>query len=151
RYANEFAQVAADSLAAYRGRLLEVQRHHPHVPFAILYCFLHAIELGLKSFMLHTGSSLDDLMGRRGVGHDLGSALDLCVERGLLECCPDLTEVLCDVIRLASETYSEKGFEYIKIGPTQLPHVDQVAMATRAILTGLGTLDMKPARVSGGE
>ncbi len=142
RYANEYDQVAKDALEAFRAKLPESQRHHSHVPFAIYYNFLHAIELALKSYMVHTGSDLGEL---RRVGHNLEEALDLYIEKGIRDNCPKLTDLLVGTIRHASPTYKDKDFEYIRVGPIQLEHIDQIAMASSALLAGIGNIEMQPA------
>ena len=142
RYANEYDQVAKDALEGCRDRLPESQRHHSHVPFAIYYNFLHAIELALKSYMAHTGSDLGEL---KRVGHDLEKALNICIDKGIRDNCPKLTDLLVDTIKYASSTYKNKEFEYIRVGHIQLGHIDQIAMASSALLAGIGNIEMQPA------
>ena len=142
RYATEYDQVAKDALQCYRDRLPEPQRHHTHVPFPIYFNFLHAIELALKSYMLHTGSVLREL---RGVGHNLEAALDICIERGIRDSCPEVTDVMLETIRHANQMYQMKDFEYIRVGAVQLAHIDQIAMASSALLACANNVAMQPA------
>lgn len=141
RFAQEYLQVATDALGGYRERLPEVQRHHTHVPFPIYFNFLHSVELALKSFLVHTGSDLRELMR---IGHDLEAALDLCLQRGIMEHCEGLTDVFQGTIRHANGQYSQKDFEYIRVGHVELAHIDQVALAARALVDCVSAIDMQP-------
>ena len=145
RYAEEYDRVANDALQCFRDRLPEPQRHHTHVPFPIYFNFLHAIELALKSYMLHTGSDLRELTSPNGVGHNLEAALDVCIKRSIQDNCPEVTDVLMGTIRHANQMYQPKEFEYIRVGFVELAHIDQIAMASSALLAGISNMEMQPA------
>ncbi|MEX2125586.1 MAG: hypothetical protein WD795_16985 [Woeseia sp.] len=146
RFAEEYCQVAEGGLERHRSRLPENQRHHTLVPFPIYFNYLHSIELALKAYMLHTGSGLQELRPPGGVGHNLNASLGACIERSLRDHCPELSDMLIEVITESDEMYKKKDFEYIRQGDVTLQHIDQIALAANALLSGLRTLQMLPVR-----
>ncbi len=139
--AKEYFTVGQDSLAAYRMRLPENQRHHTNIPFAIFYNFGHGIELSLKAHLLQNGVPIDDL---RGYGHNLESCLKASLDFKLMELC-NLTDIDLDQIRLLNRTYYTKEFEYAVLGGVTVPHIDQIASACEKLCSGLDSLQWKKA------
>ena len=120
---DEFITVVRDALKCRRNR--EVSRRGSGyeyvppdqiVPFPIYFNFLHGIELGLKTYLLHVNAAtINDLKSKR-LEHNLSNILDKALEHGLRSNCPELTDSVICVIRFSSSTYADKQFEYIRIG-----------------------------------
>ena len=145
RSAEEYEDIARAGLQSYRSKLPENQRHHSIVPFAIFANFGRAIELGLKSFLMHKGIPASELRSRRKYGHDLHSCLDTAIDQGLLTDV-NLSGLHREVIGGLSGPYCEKLFDYPRIGSGELTHVDQVAAVTRELLGGLSKVPYKPVK-----
>ena len=154
RNGEEFITVARDALAAYRKRQPELS--NPQVPqyrkdqlletapFPIYYNFLHGIELGLKSYLLHVeAATLEDLRNR--FGHKLACLLGEACKYNLRSQCPKLTGTHIGAIDNSSPLYEDKQFEYIKTGGMSLVHINHVAAAAETLIAGLKKLRMKPA------
>ena len=150
---DEFITVARDALAAYRKRQPEL--NDPGYPqnareemlktarFPIYYNFLHGVELGLKSYLLHVGAAtLKDL--RKQFGHKLDRLLDEALRCNLRSQCSELTNTHIDAIYESSQLYEDKQFEYHRIGGVSLVRIDQVAEAAETLIKGLKKLPMKP-------
>ncbi len=145
RAAEEYEDIARVGLECFRNKLPENQRHHSDVPFAIYANFGRAIELGLKSFLMHQGIPAKQLRGRAIYGHDLKRCLGGAISHGLLSDVK-LSSLHQSVIRGLSGPYYEKLFDYPHIGAVELMHVDQVAAATRELLAGLSNVPYKPVK-----
>ena len=143
--AEEYEGIARIGLECFRNKLPGNQRHHSDVPFAIYANFGRAIELGLKSFLMHQGIPAKQLRGRAVFGHDLKRCLGGAISHGLLSDVK-LSSLHQRVIRGLSRPYYEKLFDSPHIGAVELMHVDQVAAATRELLAGLSNVPYKPVK-----
>jgi len=143
--AEEYEGIARIGLECFRNKLPGNQRHHSDVPFAIYANFGRAIELGLKSFLMHQGIPAKQLRGCAVFGHDLKRCLGGAISNGLLSDVK-LSSLHQSVIRGLSGPYYEKLFDYPHIGAVELMHVDQVAAATRELLAGFSNVPYKPVK-----
>ena len=150
RYGEEFIRVARDALEAHRKRNPPLSALENHVgefaPDPIYYNFLHGVELGLKSYLLHVGAvKLRDL--RRQFGHNLTRLLEKALDHDLRRQCSELTDTHLDPIRNLSPVYESKQLEYIHIGFCSSGPVDirKVADAAETLIAGLKELRMRVA------
>ena len=152
RYAGEFIAVGHDALNCYRKR--EVSRRgsgyehvppDPIVPFPIYFNFLHGIELGLKAYLLHVNAATIDELKSKQLGHNLPNLLNKALEHDLRSNCPELTKQHTDIIHCSNETYSNKWFEYIRIGGGRLMPIDEVVTVADQLSKGLKKLSMRTA------
>ncbi len=90
----------------------------PPTPAYYLCC--HAIELALKAYLRGTGASILNL---KRIGHDLLKAYKEALRVGLKDIY-ELTPEQIDAIELVNNLYSNKEFEYIKVGFKRLPQID---------------------------
>lgn len=102
-------------------------------PTPAYYLYCHAIELALKAYLRGSGASIRDL---KKIGHDLNKAYRKALGMGLANICT-LTEELVDVIELVNPIYSNKEFEYIKIGAKTLPQIDVLQAAAGSLIYGI--------------
>jgi hypothetical protein len=64
-------------------RALLILAESPRPPITVMGLLAaHAIELGLKAFLVATGMSEKDFVGRGKIAHDLERALEECERRG---------------------------------------------------------------------
>ena len=160
RYGSDFIAVACDALEAYRKRQPELndptyssfsrQQLLEIAPDPIYYNFLHGVELGLKSYLLHAGTRPLEKI-RKHFGHDLSRLLDETLKLDLRSQCPQLTDTHIEAIRFSSELYRSKQLEYIRIGAVQSVPIDQVAEAAKTLIGGLKRLPMRTAHFTGQE
>lgn len=115
RYAKEFleAALAVDDIV---GMQEEYQRVPP-IP--VLYLVGHSIELALKAFLVHKGTSVSELRSR-AYGHDLVKCWEKSIELGLAEIYSYTSDQTL-IIRLLNELYSKKELEYIVTGYKEFP------------------------------
>ena len=140
----EYLKLAEVGLDAYRNTLPENQRHNALVPFALYATVGRAIELALKSFLMHVGIPLQDLRNPRKFGHNLESCLHTAVEHGLLEYAM-LTSLDQEVIQKFSEPYRQKRFDYARVGEMTLPaHIDQLMPAANRLMDGVQKTPFEP-------
>ena len=148
RYGREFVTVGDDALRAHRKRnprtLLD-QHLGEVAPDAIYYNFLHGVELGLKSYLRHTGAVSLRSLRSPSFGHDLSRLLDKSIEHRLRALCPKIADTHVDVIRRSTELYGSKQLEYIRVGAAHYPPIDAVAEAADTLITELEKLPMQPA------
>ena len=155
RYADEFIAVGHDALNCYRKRESSLRgssyEHVPPdriVPFPIYFNFLHGIELGLKAYLLHVDAATINKLKSKQLGHNLSNLLDKALEHGLSSNFPELTKRHTDIIRCSNETYSNKWFEYIRIGGERLMPIDEVVTVAYKLSKGLkGTSINRPFQV----
>lgn len=129
RYAIEFyaAAVAADKAIGHS------PGYEVTAPTPVNYLMGHAIELGLKAYLLHTGKSLVNI---RRIGHRLCLAYSRARKVGLDEYFPpDAIDV--DVLDALDQLYSDKQFEYIETGPKTFPVFGPLRHFARELLLGL--------------
>ena len=149
RYGEQFITVARDALEAYRNRnpppsVLEKCVGETALE-AIYYNFLHGVELGLKSYLLHV-EAVEFRVLRRQFGHNLTRLLDEALKHGLCRQCPKLTDDHLKAICLSSPLYKRKQFEYIRIGAVSIPPIPKVAEAAETLIAGLKELNMRVAK-----
>ena len=138
----EFITVARDALEAEMKRKSFGSGLVP--PFPIYYNFLHGVELGLKSYLLHVEAvQFRDL--RHQFGHNLTRLLEKALDHDLRCQCPKLTDTNLDVIRFLSCMYEHKRFEYSRIIAMKIPVIPKVADAAETLIAGLKKLNMRPA------
>ncbi len=134
RRADEFAQA---------GQLVSEAAEAFGVPMVAYFLFCHAIELGLKSFLIGQGWSDSQL---RNLGHDLKGTL------AAAEAHPDfkvsLTEEDRETILMLSSYYKSKEFEYLYTGSIQLPALDQVEETCYRLLKQIRPLAWRAASSS---
>lgn len=113
RYGIEFyaAAVATDNAIG------ETPGHEIIAPTSVNYLIGHAIELGLKSFLLERGSSLEEI---KRISHRLGIAYEQARVLGLDDhFLPSAGEL--EALQVLDALYSDKHFEYIETGFKQYP------------------------------
>jgi hypothetical protein len=114
RYAIEFyaAGLVTDDALGYE------HGYEVIAPITVNYLIGHAIELGLKAYLLHVGFSLDHI--RYEIGHDLQKGFDRAMAKGLNK---QLKSEDGDsgVLRVMNALYSSKQFEYIETGAKTFP------------------------------
>jgi hypothetical protein len=114
RYAAEFLRA---SLAADDG--MGKGREYDFIaPVPVMYLAGHAIELALKSYLLHGGVTLQQL--RRRFGHDLGKCFRKAKELGLLDHAK-FEEAELGAFHVLDALYSTKQLEYIVTGAKEFP------------------------------
>ena len=146
RYGVEFIAIGHDALDGFRKREAASRgpgrRHVPpsqSVPFPVYFNFLHGVELGLKSWLLHAaGVPVESL--KSDFGHHLDALVEAAVDHGLRRGCPSLTNTHIAVVELSSPTYVSKEFEYHRVGGCRLAPIDAVADAADALIADLGVL-----------
>jgi hypothetical protein len=102
-------------------------------PTPVNYLMGHAIELGLKAYLLHTGHSLADL---HTIGHRLCVAYSKARVAGLdahFQPRPEEASVLDTLDAL----YSDKQFEYIETGLKTFPVFGPLKHFARELLLGV--------------
>jgi hypothetical protein len=94
---------------------------------------VHAIELGLKAYLLHSGHSLANM---QSIGHRLCLAYNKAREAGLdAHFPPDAIDV--SVLDALDHLYSDKQFEYIETGPKAFPVFGPLQHFARELLLGV--------------
>ncbi len=114
RYAIEFyaaAIVTDDAIGDMPG-------HDAVAPITVNYLIGHAIELGLKAYLLHRDVPLDHIKYK--IGHRLVKARDQAMELGLGEHFQPKAD-WGDVLEVLDGLYSDKQFEYIETGSKLFP------------------------------
>ena len=135
----DFVKAADILLADHYAHLIDKKTRTPSS--TVYYNYVHGIELLLKSYLLHTGTSLEDI--ERYVRQDIDEALTRCMNCGLRDVCPDLDTVAQAAVVGVSEPYWRKRFEYLRVEGLHLPHVGHVAEAAHALVAGLRYLKME--------
>ena len=129
RYSIEFyaAAVATDDAIG------DTDGYEITAPIPVNYLIGHAIELGLKAYLLHSGRSLADIIS---IGQRLRVAYDEARKHGLDAHFPqDAVDVsLLDVL---DALYSDKQFEYIETGPKTFPVFGPLQQFARELLLGV--------------
>jgi len=118
RYAREFleAAVALDDVIG------DKQEYFPMPSVPVLYLAAHSIELGLKSFLLHEGKSLDEL---REFGHNLEKCLDTANQLNLSQLVIFESREIA-ALEALNELYSTKQLNYISTGTKRYPVLEPV-------------------------
>jgi hypothetical protein len=129
RYAIEFYAAAVATDAA----IGDSAGYEITAPPPVNYLMGHAIELGLKAYLLHRGRSLADI---KSIGHRLRFAYDEARKLGLDEHLPpDAIDV--SVLDALDALYSDKQFEYIETGFKTFPVFGPLQHFARELLRGL--------------
>ena len=121
-YAGSFLDAARHlALAADTGEL----RLRFDAPIYFLYS--HALELTLKAFLRAKGYSAQCLASRE-FGHKLGVLWRECIKEGLSTEPVNgaFIEAMIDVLDPLAAAYE---FRYLKIGPKQVPQLDELELA----------------------
>jgi hypothetical protein len=115
RYAQDFydAAVAADKVLGIR------PGYEIIAPVPVMYLVGHAIELALKSYLVSSGVSLNDLKSR-AYGHNLVVCLAKAESLGLVQLVA-LTSADREVLRVLNDLYSTKQLNYIVTGEKDFP------------------------------
>jgi hypothetical protein len=113
RYAIEFYAAAIATDAA----IGDIDGYEITAPTPVNYLMEHAIELGLKAYLLQQGVGLDRI---HKIGHRLRVAYDDARRYGLDEQFPPEAVDIC-VLDALDALYSDEQFEYIETGPKTFP------------------------------
>jgi hypothetical protein len=129
RYAIEFYAAALatdDAIGAMDG-------YEITAPTPVNYLIGHAIELGLKAYLLHRGRSLADI---KFMGHRLCLAYNEARKDGLdAHFQPEAEDV--SVLDALDTLYSDKQFEYIETGCKTFPVFGPLQHFARELLLGV--------------
>lgn len=106
RYANEFLDAALITDVGMGGG----DEYDFFAPVPVMYLIGHSIELSLKSFLLHSGKTLDDV--RYDFGHNLIQAMDAAINEGLDEHV-DIDAHEIGTLKVLDELYASKQLNYI--------------------------------------
>jgi hypothetical protein len=129
RYAIEFYAAA---LATDRA-IGDTDGYEKTAPTPVNYLIGHAIELGLKAYLLHGGRSLADI---KSIGHRLCLAYSEARKVGLdAHFQPEAEGV--SVLDALDALYLDKQFEYIETGPKTFPVFGPLQHFTRELLLGV--------------
>ncbi len=129
RYSIEFyaAAVATDRAIG------DMDGYETFAPTPVNYLIGHAIELGLKAYLLQQGVGLD---GIRKIGHELITAYDEARARGLdNHFTPKDGDI--SVLQTLDALYSDKQFEYIETGAKTFPVFGPLQQFARGLLLGV--------------
>jgi hypothetical protein len=129
RYAIEFyaSAIAADREIGY------ADGYEFTAPIPVNYLIGHAIELGLKAYLLQNGVDLD---GIRKIGHRLCVAYEEARKRGLDNHFKPEDGDLSHV-QVLDALYSDKQFEYIETGYKTFPVFGPLQQFARGLLLGV--------------
>lgn len=105
----------------------------PVAPASAYYLIGHAVELGLKAYVLQQGGSLDHL---KAIGHRLCRAHDEARKAGLAAHF-HASEVEVNALRILDALYSDKQFEYIETGGKTFPDFGLMQTFARNLLIGV--------------
>ena len=115
----------------------------PSLP--LYYNFLHAIELGLKSYIRQVDAvSMEDL--RKKFSHKISPLLRVAIEHDLRSHCRSLKESQITALHEISWLYSDKQFEYFRLRLFEVVTINPIAEAADAILDGIGSLPLRLAQ-----
>ena len=104
-------------------------------PIPVMYLIGHSIELGLKSYLLYMGISLDDLPQKK-YGHNLIKSFDKAKELGLLKIV-NFDTVEIEGLKVLNELYSTKQLNYIITGSKTFPVFGPIQSFCRKLLNGV--------------
>ena len=110
-------------------------------PMVAYFLYCHAIELGLKSFLIGQGYTDCQL---RDLGHDLEAALAAAEAHAEFEPVT-LTEEDRETISMLSSYYKSKEFEYLFTGSARFPVLGQVQMTCAQLLQQIKPLAWRAA------
>jgi len=128
--APSFWSLARSYLAA-ADVLMEQGRTDTYLPSIFLLC--HALELGLKSYLLSVGASDSQL---RDIGHDLVMCLSEAEARGLARHLRFSPSERDDLVRI-NEYYERKELEYASDTTKTFPSVEQLRATVNRALTSI--------------
>lgn len=95
------------------------------------YLFSHSIELSYKSYLLHNGIPLRDLIQK--YGHDLEKALDKAMTYEFLKNTNNPNDHI-RVIKCLNQYYCKKEFEYLSLRKKSLPFIEDVDRVAKEAL-----------------
>ena len=105
-------------------------------PVPVMYLVGHAIELGLKSYLLHHGVTLDELPKRK-YGHNLEKCFKKAKELGLSQIV-SFEDGEVEGMRVLNELYCTKQLNYIESGAKQFPVFGLIQGFCTKLLNGVG-------------
>lgn len=130
RYANDFYRASSmidDKMGREKG--FEIA-----APVPVMYMIGHSIELSLKSYLLYTGTSEDDL--RTLYGHNLSKAFEAACNAGLKELATfEQTEL--EVLNILNQLYKSKELNYIRTGYKKFPPFGPVEALAKKLLVAV--------------
>ena len=107
RYANEFLNAA---LIADNGMGGGTEYDH-FAPVPVMYLIGHSIELSLKSYLLYSGYTIDDV--KFNFGHNLLRALEVAKDKGLNDHVT-FDDVELGALEVLEKLYATKQLNYIQ-------------------------------------
>lgn len=132
RYAFEFyaAGMAADDV------LIEDREYEQMPAIPVFYLVGHAIELGLKAFLLQQGVTLNEIRDPKKYGHNLQPAYEEALQRGLDKhfIAPGESEA---AFKILDVLYSSKEFEYVETGSKVFPVFGQLQAFASPLLVAI--------------
>jgi hypothetical protein len=129
RYAIEFyaAAIATDEAIG------DIDGYEISAPTPVNYLIGHAIELGLKAYLLQHGVGLD---GIKRIGHRLCLAYSEARNHGIDDHFkPEDGDI--SVLEVLDALYSDKQFEYIETGPKTFPVFGPLKNFAQDLLIGV--------------
>lgn len=129
RYAREYydCAIAADRVVGMR------KGYEIHAPMPVMFLVAHAIELALKSYLLYSGKTLDDI---KKAGHDLIHCWELGSTMGIQTHVP-LDSSDLELLRLLNKLHLSTEMRYIQTGTKELPVFGPLQQLTDKILNGI--------------
>ena len=130
-YAREFfeAALAADEKVGMR------PGYEIIAPIPVMYLVGHSIELGLKSYLLYKGVSLQDLPKRK-YGHDLEKCFKKAKELGLMQVVK-FNDGDIEGMKVLNELFSTKQLNYMVIGLKTFPVFGPIQSFCQNLLDGV--------------
>ena len=131
RYSIEFYEAARavdDAIGARPGYVIVA-------PVPAMYLIGHSIELSLKSFLLHKGTSLKSLR-RKPLSHDLLGCLNSAIEKGLSNTIQVL-EPRLGALQALNNLYRSKELNYIVTGEKDFPAFGLIQSLSFDLIEGL--------------
>lgn len=128
RYSTEFFEAAliADEKMGHR------EGYEIVAPVPVMFLVGQAIELSLKSFLLHHGVSLQILRSKK-YGHNLHALLRSAKELGLNRLL-QLTKEELSAIEILNELYASKQLQYIVTGAKVFPVFGPLQVASKRLI-----------------
>jgi len=127
RYANEFLDAALITDNGMGGET----KYGQFAPVPVMYLIGHSIELSLKSYLLHSGETIDDV--RFNYGHNLKHALDSAVDKGLSDHVK-FDEIELGALDVLNELYATKQLNYIQTGYKNFPSFGPLESLAKKLL-----------------
>ena len=133
RYANEFLNAA---LIADNGMGGGTEYDH-FAPVPVMYLIGHSIELSLKSYLLYSGDTVDDV--RFNFGHNLLRALEAANDKGLNDHVT-FDDVELGALEVLEKLYATKQLNYIQTGFKEFPAFGPLESLAKKVLEAVSGL-----------